>query len=160
MLLTLFVLALAASCQAFSEADFIEPQCNITYKSERAICTILIKCVTQHDKVTVKYKDQSKKDALYSSWQPGDDQKYNVTVFQGKLSKTYNYTFPFEQMCDFVMYMEKQYKLWPPTPQGCVENPGSFCMISLCVTVLALILTLLYLRFKSRQSFIDEKKMP
>ena len=56
------------------------------------------------------------------------------------------------------MYMSKQYKLWPP--QKCLENTGTFCSTALLITALALVCTLLYLKYKSRRSFIDEKKMP
>nr|QDO15442.1 membrane glycoprotein E3 gp19K [Human mastadenovirus C]QVX26564.1 E3 gp19K [Human mastadenovirus C]WHN38650.1 E3 gp19K [Human mastadenovirus C] len=150
--------ALAAVCNAAKKVEFKEPACNVTFKSEANECTTLIKCTTEHEKLIIRHKDKIGKYAVYAIWQPGDTNDYNVTVFQGENHKTFMYKFPFYEMCDITMYMSKQYKLWPP--QKCLENTGTFCSTALLITALALVCTLLYLKYKSRRSFIDEKKMP
>ncbi|WOW71983.1 glycosylated membrane protein 18.6 kDa [Human adenovirus 1] len=154
----LSLLTLAAVCSAAKQVQFKEPACNVTFKSEANECTTLIKCITEHEKLIIRHKDKAGKYAVYAIWQPGDPNNYNVTVFQGNDSKVFLYEFPFYEMCDITMYMSKQYKLWPP--QKCVENTGTFCFTALLITVITLVCTLLYIKFKSRRSFIEEKKMP
>lgn len=152
------LLTLASAHGTTQKVDFKEPACNVTFAAEANECTTLIKCTTEHEKLLIRHKNKIGKYAVYAIWQPGDTTKYNVTVFQGKSHKTFMYTFPFYEMCDITMYMSKQYKLWPP--QNCVENTGTFCCTAMLITVLALVCTLLYIKYKSRRSFIEEKKMP
>ncbi len=161
-ILTILGLLALAACSAVTkkEVTFEEPACNVTFKPEGAHCTTLVKCVTKHERLRIDYKNMTGRYAVYSIFTPGDPSNYSVTVFEGGQFKKFDYTFPFYELCDAVMYMSKQYNLWPPTPQACVENTGSFCCVAFLITAVALICTLLYIKFRQRRIFIDEKKMP